>query len=353
MKSYATNAKYLKEIAADMRVLLVEDDTAIRLQLQNFLSRFFRDVSGASDGVEAFDMYRNDTYDVVITDLNMPKMGGKELTRQIHTLNPNQKIIIISGQSEGDAIIKLVNIGIDGFILKPFDIEDITYILIKTCQSVYDQKMLVYLSDLLEQSNEELKKNNAELTKALTDLKKVQTSQKILHESESSRELSSEEKTMLYTRNTKMSAGEFHQSYPFELDRTNEELEGLEDRFNYILLNSDRYDSGEIHRQINLLLRDYAREIEIIPQFGALSYGVTQLAETFESVTDSNKLASLLPMITALIDNLEQWRRGVFYLRNVEDIHYMDNSLLSDALSLQGILNTDNSVSSDYEIDLF
>lgn len=354
MKSYASNAKYLKEVAAGMRLLVVEDEEMIRMHLEFLLSPYFSDIVTAADGTEALMAYETETFDLIITDLNMPNMGGEELIQRIHANDPSQKIIVASGESEGERVIALVNMGIDGFILKPFDNEGILNVLIKTCQSIYDHKMLVYLSNLLEQNNEELARENHELAQTLGEIKKMHTSQKIFQESDNSaRELSDEEKTMLYTRNTKISAAEFHTSYPFELDRTNEELEQLEDRFNYILLNSDRHDHGETHRQINGLLRDYAREIEIIPQFGALSYGITQLAETFESVADSEKLSSLLPMITSLLDNLEQWRRGVFYLRNVDDIHYMDNSLLSDALSLQGFFNRENSVASDDGLDLF
>jgi hypothetical protein len=76
------------------------------------------------------------------------------------------------------------------------------------------------------------------------------------------------------------------------------------------------------------------------------------LAMTFESVYEVEKLPAIMPMITSLFDNLENWRRSIFFYRNAEDIHYLDNSLISDALSLQGFLSNEHT-SSDSDMELF
>ena len=354
--------KNLKEIAYDMRLLLVEDDNDLCVQLKTLLSRFFGCINTAENGVEALEMYHEHPYDLVLTDLTMPLMGGMELAKKIREFNNEQNIIILSGHSESDKLIDLINLGIDGFLLKPVDLNRVLTQLNKSAQSIYDHKMSEYFSTILEETNQELRKSNTDLQKALGEIKRLKDSepaiqqpviQPVKHAEESGREFNDDEKLMLYTRSEKMSAAEFHSVHPFELDKTNEDLEILEDNFNVLLVSSERNINQETLTVLSRIVHDYAKELEMIPQFSALSYGIQQLACTFESIEDVSKIPSIMPMLTSLFDNLEQWRRGIFFYRNVEDIHYMDNSLISDALSLQGMLSNHHHASSDSDIELF
>ena len=113
--------KNLKEIAYEMKLLLVEDDSDLRMQLKIFLGRFFGCINTAENGIEALKMYKEQSYDLVLTDLTMPLMGGIELTEKIRMHNSEQNILILSGHSESDNLITLINLGIDGFLLKPVD----------------------------------------------------------------------------------------------------------------------------------------------------------------------------------------------------------------------------------------
>lgn len=361
--------KNLKEIAYDMRLLLVEDDSDLRAQLKTFLGRFFGSIHTAENGADALKMYNEQSYDLVLTDLTMPLMDGMELAEKIRARNSEQNIIILSGHSESDKLITLINLGIDGFLLKPVDLSRVLSQLNKSAQAIYDHKMFDYFSTTLEETNQELRKSNTDLQKALSEIKRLkasepamqqpvvqpikQASEVVVQEQHSTRELNDDEKMMLYTRSEKMSAAEFHSVHPFELDKTNEDLELLEDNFNVLLVSAERNINQETLSVLSRIVHDYAKELEMIPQFSALSYGIQQLACTFDSVEDVSKIPSIMPMLTSLFDNLEQWRRGIFFYRNVEDIHYMDNSLISDALSLQGMLSNQHHASSDTDIELF
>ncbi|MDP2851405.1 MAG: response regulator [Sulfuricurvum sp.] len=347
--------KNLKEIAYDMKLLLVEDDSDLRVQLKIFLGRFFGCIHTAENGIEALKMYKEESYDLVLTDLTMPLMGGLELAEKIRMQNSEQNILILSGHSESDKLITLINLGIDGFLLKPVDLSRVLTQLNKSAQAIYDHKMFDYFSTTLEETNQELRKSNAELHKALAEIKRMKQSEPLNmpHEQLSGRELNDDEKMMLYTRSEKMSAAEFHSVHPFELDKTNEDLEILEDNFNVLLVSAERNINQETLSVLSRIVHSYAKELEMIPQFSALSYGIQQLATTFDSIEDVSKIPSIMPMLTSLFDNLEQWRRGIFFYRNVEDIHYMDNSLISDALSLQGMLSNQHHTSSDSDIELF
>lgn len=344
-------AKHLKEIGMDLNLLIVEDDLILQQQLNLFFSRFFGSIETANNGIEGWIKYEEKSYDLIITDLTMPAMDGMELSKKIRSASETQNILVMSAHSESSKLIELINIRVDGFLLKPLNLDNALKQLTKTCQLIYDHKILEYFNTMLEGDNKDLRNSNIDLECALNELKRTRVIEKAPI-SNDSRELSENEKMMLYTRSDKMSAVSFHASYPFELDKTNEELEMLEDSFNLLLVNSERTMDHDTLRTLTKIVREYAREIEMIPQFGAIAYGIKELAMTFESVYEVEKLAAIMPMITSLFDNLENWRRSIFFYRNAEDIHYLDNSLISDALSLQGFLSNEHT-SSDSDMELF
>jgi YesN/AraC family two-component response regulator len=292
----------------------------------------------------------------------MPVMDGIEFSKKIRSASETQSILVMSAHSESSKLIELINIRVDGFLLKPLNLDNTLKQLTKTCQIIYDHKILEYFNTMLEGDNKDLRNSYIDLECALNELKRTRISEQVqiknnrelsqLLPVNDGRELSENEKMMLYTRSDKMSAVNFHTSYPFELDKTNEELEMLEDSFNLLLINSEKVMDYNTLKTLTKIVREYAREIEMIPQFGAIAYGIKELAMTFESVYEVEKLPAIMPMITSLFDNLENWRRSIFFYRNAEDIHYLDNSLISDALSLQGFLSNEHA-SSDSEMELF
>lgn len=79
------------------RILIVDDEDAVRMTLQRwFASRGF-DVHTAADGVEAVERCSESTYDIVTMDLDMPRMGGQAAIEAIRTLHPAIPIIVLTG----------------------------------------------------------------------------------------------------------------------------------------------------------------------------------------------------------------------------------------------------------------
>lgn len=350
--------KRLKEVCFEMNLLLVEDDTDLSTQLKKLLSRFFGNIDTAANGVEALKKYKENSYELIITDLGMPSMDGIELTKNIRKTSDTQSILILSAHFENHELLKLINMGIDGFLTKPIDIETTLMQLAKTTQAIYNDKLLKLYGEMLEEANEELIKSNTELENSLKKLQKkcqAPIKEEYIEEHKEERYEQKQTQADIYAayKSSKMSASEFFDAFPFELEKTNEDLELLEDNFNIAFIRSENNIRKESLEQFVDIMKSYARTIELIPQFGALSYGIQQLAKTFEQITDPMKLHSVLPMLTHLFDNLEQWRKSVFYYRDAEDIHYMDDSLISDAQSLQGFLSNQSSSSVHDEIELF
>ncbi|WP_295012737.1 response regulator [Sulfuricurvum sp.] len=324
-----TNVKQLKEIGFTLSVLYVEDDLEIQQQLKSFFLRFFGRVDTANNGIEALDLYKNNSYDLIITDLTMPQMGGMQLTSAIRILNASQPVIVVSAYSESEKLIELINIGVDGFILKPVEINRVVETLLKSAQAIYDREMVHYFNTLLERTNSELRASNIELESTLNQLGRLRE------------ECKGELITDIFVPIIPMCGPSLEEFYTLndtlELNRTNEDLEQIEDDFNLLLVSSDRKTTENLILSFNQLLRAYAHEIHLIPQCHELGYALMQMSRRIDGIKTENidTIEYLIPLITALFDYLEQWRRGIFVYHNVDNVHFMDDYLIKKITEIE------------------
>jgi len=102
------------------RLLLVDDDEGTRILLTKMLERQY-DVETAPDGAGALEAIRRAgaSYDLMISDLNMPGMDGLALIREVKGLRPELPIIIITGFSTEKSAIDAVNLRVAGYLTKP------------------------------------------------------------------------------------------------------------------------------------------------------------------------------------------------------------------------------------------
>jgi len=133
--------KILKERTDKLNVLYVEDEKESREQLRDIFKLLFHSIDTAFDGEDALEKYNIKPYDIVITDINMPRMNGIELAKKIKIQNPAQNIIIISAHNDSDYLLQAINLGIDNFIIKPVQMEQLTLVLTKVANLIYSQKI--------------------------------------------------------------------------------------------------------------------------------------------------------------------------------------------------------------------
>lgn len=104
-----------------MKVLVVEDNVASRILLLKILKKEGYQAAYASDGLEALEILKKDSFDVVLTDWMMPKMDGIELTAQIRKfIRPLPAILFITALNSKQARDKALEAGADDYISKPF-----------------------------------------------------------------------------------------------------------------------------------------------------------------------------------------------------------------------------------------
>jgi len=104
-------------------ILVVDDEEIIR----DFLSEVLEDytISLATDGDEAIEKIRSQSFDLVITDLRMPRVSGEEVVRFTRDTYPGSKVIVISGYSSLATVSQTVQNGACAFLAKPFSIKEL------------------------------------------------------------------------------------------------------------------------------------------------------------------------------------------------------------------------------------
>jgi len=107
------------------RVLVVDDESSIRELLSKTLALAEYDVDTAPDGRAALERLRLGHYDLLIADLKMPGMDGLTLIREAKRLKADIPVIIITGFSTESSAIEAVNLGVAGYLTKPFRVPQV------------------------------------------------------------------------------------------------------------------------------------------------------------------------------------------------------------------------------------
>lgn len=100
------------------KILVIEDEKGTSMPVKEALELHGYEASIAEDGATGIKMFKNDTYDLVLLDLKMPNMTGKEVLKKIRQMDPYVYVIIYTNYGEFEEVKELANIGIDGYINK-------------------------------------------------------------------------------------------------------------------------------------------------------------------------------------------------------------------------------------------
>jgi two-component system response regulator PilR (NtrC family) len=116
------------------KILVVDDDKGIRDILEIILSQEGYDVTCMEDGVKALAKCRRQKYDLIITDLKMPKMDGIEFLKAVKEVSPESLVILITAYASGESAVKAMQEGAYDYLEKDFDVEDLKIVVQKALE---------------------------------------------------------------------------------------------------------------------------------------------------------------------------------------------------------------------------
>lgn len=160
-----------KRFLQDIVVLYVEDEQDVLKLTSAILEKFVKKVIPAVNGEEGLEFFKKyneqkseqETIDIVITDINMPKMNGLEMIEKIHQIDHSIPPIITTAHTDSDFLKKAINLRVRGYVNKPLNINN----LIDTVAHAAEPK---YLKEKLEHFNSELQEKIEEKTLELRSI---------------------------------------------------------------------------------------------------------------------------------------------------------------------------------------
>ncbi len=117
-------------------VLVVDDDEIVRDVIMEILPEYGFNVTAVEDSIKALEIFRSSPvpFDLVMIDMVMPGMSGREVLKQVRELNPAQKTVFLTGYALPSEIDEIKNLGISSILKKPFNIEELFRIILSALE---------------------------------------------------------------------------------------------------------------------------------------------------------------------------------------------------------------------------
>lgn len=133
----------------DKSVLYVEDELDVLENISALLGNFFQHFYAASDGLSALALFDQKHIDLLLVDIELPKMNGIELIKQVRAVDQEVMIIVVSAYTKTDYLLESVELGLSKYIVKPLTSKKI-HTLLDTVNAHYARNDIIKLSDRIE-----------------------------------------------------------------------------------------------------------------------------------------------------------------------------------------------------------
>jgi len=115
----------------DKSILIVDDNKINQVVTKRILQNKGYQCDVAEDGLDAIDVLKENTYDLILMDINMPRIDGIETTRRIRETDKKTPIIALTAVEEDQVRDRIYEAGMNDFIIKPYDLAEFHQIILK------------------------------------------------------------------------------------------------------------------------------------------------------------------------------------------------------------------------------
>lgn len=156
----------------NLKLLYVEDNEIVRENFEIIFSKYFATIITAENGEEALKLYKEHNFDVAILDISIPKLNGLELAKIMREMDKKIEILMLSGHSEKEKLLKAIHLELFHYFVKPVQKDELHTTLLRLIEKLnknervqlkdaysFDvkQKNLFYKEELIKTSNYEKK----------------------------------------------------------------------------------------------------------------------------------------------------------------------------------------------------
>jgi two-component system, cell cycle response regulator len=141
-----------KEILKNITILYVEDENDVRDFTSKLLTSLLKNVFTAENGQDGLELYKKNinNIDLIVTDINMPKMDGITMCEKIRELNKEIPIVVTSAHNDTSFLKKAIEVGVSTYAMKPIDLYQLIDSITKAIEPIFLKKELISLNLSLE-----------------------------------------------------------------------------------------------------------------------------------------------------------------------------------------------------------
>lgn len=141
-----------KEILKNISILYVEDENDVREFTSKLLTSLLRKVYTAKDGQEGLDIYKENHTDIdlIISDINMPRMNGLTMCEKIKEINKDIPLVITSAHNDTNFLKKAIEVGVSTYAMKPIDLYQLIESITKAMEPILLKRQLLDMNLSLE-----------------------------------------------------------------------------------------------------------------------------------------------------------------------------------------------------------
>lgn len=350
-------------LTKNLSLLYVEDESDTRKIVKELLDSMFFRVEEAIDGEDALEKFQKERFDMIITDLKMPKKDGLSLIKDIREADSEIPIIIFSAHSDVDFFLEAISLDIDGYILKPVREKNLIQTIYKSAKNIQMKRELedarkreIEGKELIINYQKSKINNYKSLLEELLLIKHFKKSKNSTEYNRSDALLSEEERELLRKRRTdvKTTASEYVSEIDEDILKDIYMLEEIERDMSESLTSFTDSPNSMSLKEVTSYLREYAKNIRLLIEFEDLACAIESLLSFLDSLQESDIEASSAKIsiyLQNIFDDLKEWRYKIFITQDTHDIHYLDSSLFSSTLQLQ--LDISNTKDDGNDIELF
>ena len=129
----------MKDLLQNFTLLYVEDEESVRKSAVEYLCRITAKVIQAKDGKEAITLWKKHKPDIIITDINMPRLNGLDMASYIRSQDKDVQIIVATAHSDTEYLLKAVELQLVKYIIKPITKEKLTNALEMSINLISDK----------------------------------------------------------------------------------------------------------------------------------------------------------------------------------------------------------------------
>jgi len=333
------DVKLILEYSKSLHVLYVEDDAVLsKISMKIFL-QYFKDVDVALDGekgIEKYNTYFKENgryYDLVIADINMPIMDGIEMGRIIKAQHMEQAIIYVTAYNEAQYFRDAINIGSDGFLSKPIELEQLHRLLLPVTQRVFEHQLVTRYYNEIEDLNIQLQSKNQELELRNNELEKSLRMLNTMVEKDAVKDTNQvkEENTEDIDKNSiSEQLDELEMEDIIELSHLCTDIDG-----SIIAILGSNADSTVLSNSLISIIESFTKFASIISYytiFNDLSDALREFIYSIENnplPSTNDEIINIFTLLESFIFVLKKWQENL-QNKNFESVNYLDASLISD-----------------------